>query len=250
MNPSDPRTEGSSPESSPAVRLGYESIPPIPVSVRRPKWVYFLVLVYLLVLSSLLLLPAWIRISGADWGPTLAAVAFVSGLTICGVSLMVLPARTIRQRPITCRSIWFPIFGSGLLAGCLLLGAGFAIDELFNGSGNTPNDSFLWVILISSLIVWAGWSIIFFQIAFRSGPDSIGLKLHRTLIAGSVLELLVAVPSHVVVRRRSDCCAGVETGLGICIGVTIMVIALGPSVLFLFYKRYKQISRPNNTGRK
>jgi hypothetical protein len=57
-----------------------------------------------------------------------------------------------------------------------------------------------------------------------------------------VLELLVAVPTHIVVRRRSDCCAGFATGLGICIGVVIMFVAFGPSILLLYYRRRKQIT--------
>ena len=70
------------------------------------------------------------------------------------------------------------------------------------------------------------------------------MKLHRYLIAGSVLELLVAVPSHIIVRRRDECCAGLLTGTGICLGVVITLVSFGPSVLLLYYRRFKQISPP------
>ena len=57
------------------------------------------------------------------------------------------------------------------------------------------------------------------------------MKLHRKLIAGSALELVVAVPSHIIVRNRGDCCGGFLTGTGICIGVVVAFISFGPSVL-------------------
>ena len=72
-------------------------------------------------------------------------------------------------------------------------------------------------------------------------------KLHRWLLAGSVLELLVAVPTHVVVRRREECCAGMATGLGICVGIGVMIVGFGPSVALLYYRRWKQISRKSTT---
>jgi hypothetical protein len=34
------------------------------------------------------------------------------------------------------------------------------------------------------------------------------------------------------------------TGTAICIGVAVMFVALGPSVVMLFYRRVKQISIP------
>ena len=36
--------------------------------------------------------------------------------------------------------------------------------------------------------------------------------------------------------------AGLETGVGICVGVTVMIIAFGPAVLLLYWKRWKQIT--------
>jgi hypothetical protein len=64
--------------------------------------------------------------------------------------------------------------------------------------------------------------------------------MYQLLLAGSVVELLVALPMHLVVRRRTECCAGFATGLGIGVGLVVMLIALGPAVFFLFYRRYRQ----------
>jgi hypothetical protein len=38
-------------------------------------------------------------------------------------------------------------------------------------------------------------------------------------MGGSILELLVAVPSHIIVRRRGDCCAPLGTFCGTATGI-------------------------------
>ena len=225
----------------PAPLLPYESAAKEAHSP-RPWWVYVLVAIYLLILAAMFLLPALAASNmSADDRPLVGLItAYACGLAICGLSLLVLPVRAVRRRPTSRRSIWFPIIGSGLAAALLVFGAGLAICELFRGE-----NAFLLAILSISLAVWIGWAIIFSLIAFRAGPERIGGKLHQLLIAGSVLELLIAVPSNVIVRRRSECCAGMETGVGICVGVSVMLIALGPSVLILYHKRRKQILPPS-----
>ena len=57
------------------------------------------------------------------------------------------------------------------------------------------------------------------------------------LLKGSILEMLVAIPCHVIVRRRQECSAPAVTSFGIVSGIAIMLISFGPSVLFLYKKR-------------
>jgi hypothetical protein len=45
---------------------------------------------------------------------------------------------------------------------------------------------------------------------------------------------------HLVVRRRSECCAGIMTGTAICVGALVAILALGPGVFFLYRRRWKE----------
>ena len=91
-----------------------------------------------------------------------------------------------------------------------------------------------------SLIVgvcWVVWGLIFSRYAKADEPDALSKRVTRWLLRGSILELLVAVPSHIIARRRDDCCAPVGTFWGIATGISVMLLCFGPGVYFLFVER-------------
>ena len=59
------------------------------------------------------------------------------------------------------------------------------------------------------------------------------------------VELLIAVPTHVVARCRDYCCAGLMTFIGLTMGVSVMLFAYGPAVYFLFAERWRRL-HPND----
>ena len=83
--------------------------------------------------------------------------------------------------------------------------------------------------------LWVLWGIVFY-LYFRNASQ-VTERVVSWLLKGSVLELLIAVPCHVIVRRRHDCSAPVVTSFGIVTGIAVMLLCFGPSVLFLFKKR-------------
>lgn len=85
------------------------------------------------------------------------------------------------------------------------------------------------------VVPWIIWGIIFYRMT-HDADDAI-TRAVSWLMRGSVLELLIAVPAHVIVRRRHDCSAPVATGFGISTGIAIMLLSFGPSVLMLYKKR-------------
>lgn len=130
-----------------------------------------------------------------------------------------------------------------LFAVTLSLGVGLAGDKLFD-----PIDQHPWagnVILAACAILWLLWGVVFYRYA-RNSSDSVGRAV-SWLLAGSVLELLVAVPCHVIVRRRHDCSAPTVTSFGIVTGIAIMLPSFGPSVLFLYKKRLDAYAARSST---
>lgn len=79
------------------------------------------------------------------------------------------------------------------------------------------------------------WGVVFY-LYFRNSSEVV-TRIISWLLKGSILELLVAVPCHVIVRRRHDCSAPMVTSFGIVTGIAIMLLSFGPSVLFLYKKR-------------
>jgi hypothetical protein len=211
----------------------------------RPRWVYAVATVYLVLLAAILTLPVWASLLFDGHIHDLALSAVWGGVLVSsGLSLIIVPVRAVRRRPFTRRSIWLPLIGSGVCAVLLCVGGSAALCEYLNKANNES----AWIVLASGTVTWIAWSMLFAIIAFSGRERAIGMTLHRWLIAGSILELLVAVPTHVVVRRRPDCCAGFWTGAGICLGVAVMIISFGPSVLLLYYRRRKQITPPRLGG--
>jgi len=89
--------------------------------------------------------------------------------------------------------------------------------------------------------LWAAWGVVFLLYA-RGAPEPVA-AIVSWLLKGSILELLIAVPAHIIVRHRDQCSAPVVTGWGIVTGLAIMLLCFGPGVLALYKKRLDASSR-------
>jgi hypothetical protein len=98
---------------------------------------------------------------------------------------------------------------------------------------------------ITVLVSWGIWAIVF-GVHYLRTPQRMA-KAIQWLITGSILELLIAVPAHVIVRQRHDCSAPASTAFGIVTGTAVMLMCLGPSILALYQRRrqqYRAAGRP------
>jgi hypothetical protein len=91
---------------------------------------------------------------------------------------------------------------------------------------------------------WLFWGVVFYS--FLRNSNQATTRAISWLLKGSVLELLVVLPCHIVVRRRDDCSAPIVTGFGISTGIAIMLLSFGPSVLFLYKKRLDSYARQSS----
>jgi hypothetical protein len=213
----------------------------------RPWWVLAVILGYVLTVAATFLSPVILfhaDPSGYLSWPVLT-VLILWPLLLAG--LLFVPVQVARRRPMTRRTIWVPLLTTGFLAGVLAFGGILALNELCFGA-NLKEWPF-YCICVSGIGAWACWTGLFYLLTRTHGPTAVGLRIHRWLYAGSALELLIALPAHIIVRRRTECCAGFFTGFGIACGIVVALLAFGPSLALLFVHRWKRIANPIPPGR-
>ena len=115
------------------------------------------------------------------------------------------------------------------------------VDKMFASRGQFTNLGVIVNLLIDTSVFWMAWAFIFSRYSKSDSPDGLLKRATHWLLRGSILELLVAVPSHVIVRRRDDCCAPLGTFWGIVTGISVMLLCFGPGVYFLFVERFQKL---------
>ncbi len=210
------------------------------------KWGWLITAVYSLIVLALLP-PAFLFLAAeypvaaskvreiyGDWG-TWAVCGVV---ILCQILLLWMSVDTSRQhlKPRT------PVLISAVTGGFLfmVLVVAFAADLAVIRWDDSPPDWIRWPLIVLAAS-WILWGILFYRI-WKDSADPV-TRAVKWLIRGSVLELLVAVPAHVMVRRRHDCCAPGVTALGIVAGIAIMLLGFGPSVLMLLKMRMEKSTR-------
>lgn len=220
------------------------------------KWGIVITAVYAFIVT-ILIVPGFVLLSG--YGSNIydnwLTWVWIS-IMICGqVLLLFLRVDTSMKRLKPRRQLWISVLTTSLLTGLLFFAAVWSLlagiigDRVFAEPLSIIfNLESMINIFISWLVLWLIWAIIFALYA-RNTPHWLD-KVVGWLLKGSVLELLIAVPCHIIVRHRDDCSAPGATGFGIATGVAIMLLSFGPSVLLLYKKRMQHyetnISTPSD----
>jgi cation transporter-like permease len=154
--------------------------------------------------------------------------------------LLLVPLRIVSRRPVTRGALWPTVLVGATMMGLLGLAAAVSVHAAILGDKpEKPWELPLLAALVSGL--WGFWTVVFGRLSRKRPPADFLSVLCRRLMQGSILELLVAVPCHIVVRCRDYCCAGLFTMFGLAMGVSVMLFAFGPAVYFLFVARAKRL---------
>ncbi len=235
------------------------------------RWAFFTVLIYTLALVLLTVPLIVIAFSGKhlfsiqqaatfyrEWAYWLWLVVLVGGQAF----LLLLPINIVEKRLPARRNLKIPIIVGGFFLGMLALAGLLSLlcaiygDRFPNyydlgydlgGGDSTPISGFLTAV-ITLLFFWLVWMVVFRRAASKDDPEALLKRATRWLLRGSILELLVAVPSHVIVRRRDDCCAPIATFWGIATGISVMLLCFGPGVFFLFVERFRRLKPAKNSS--
>lgn len=173
-------------------------------------------------------------IVGGGWIGWVGVAILVSGqMLLLGVTVDASQRRLRPQRRLIYSVVATTIaVGALTLAGLGAIAAAILSDEVFGP---------MWLIIGAPLASWLIWGLVFY--AYRRHLSENLDRVLNGLLGGSVLQLLIAIPCHVIVRNRDDCSAPWVTGYGIATGVAVMLIAFGPSVIFLYQRRLLQYGR-------
>jgi hypothetical protein len=175
------------------------------------------------------------------WAITLALIA-------AQACLLIVPVRLRHQRPKQRRGIWFTAIIAALLYTVLLFAAGLSI--MAAAWGDDISEPVFWILVGILPLNWIGWSVAFCLFSRSMEPECFIRRLMRWLIGGSILELLIAVPSHIIVRHRDVCCAHGLTTAGLTTGIAVIFFAFGPGLYFLYADRIrsKRADLPEQAG--
>jgi hypothetical protein len=214
-------------------------------------------LVIVLLYFGALLALTWPVVRVAFWGTSVDFPGVVGGLYYpCFIVIMVLgqaallalPVQVASRQPITRRSLLWPVLVSGLMIGGLVVGAEMAMSEFVQRGAAFSTGWEKWTVLAAGALTWLVWTVVFYRMSRASTADDVISRQCRLMFRGSVLELLVAVPTHIVARHRDYCCAGVATFVGIALGIAVMLLSFGPAVFFLYADRWKRVQTPKGSS--
>jgi hypothetical protein len=167
---------------------------------------------------------------------------FCAVLVICQLCLLIIPVRVTNERPRPQRSVWVTAIAAAVLMAVVI--AGIILSIMAAVRGDDIPEPLALVFLVAVGVSWLVWLIIFRLFARNTEPKNFICRTVKYLFRGSILELLVAVPSHIIVRQKDVCCAHMLTAAGLATGLAVMLISFGPGIYFLYAERIK--AKSNN----
>jgi len=213
------------------------------------RWAALTLLLYLVALTALSLPILVLAYPGEQQLQGAFFLYFVPFLALCQGILLLVPAAVAAGRPMRRRSVaTAAIVGAIPMVIMVLAFLGCVASMIW--PENSPArekvhypDWINWAIILA---LWGCWGMIFYRFFSSENPNAFTAKMTRWLLAGSILEVLVAIPSHIISRHRNECCAPVMSLLGIVTGIAVALMAFGPGVFLLFARRIKDKQAKGN----
>ncbi|HSU66982.1 MAG TPA: hypothetical protein VLJ39_08935 [Tepidisphaeraceae bacterium] len=258
----------------PAVPLAYESLSRQPYSARRIRWIILLaaaLLAFVALLANPLTLGnesfGW-GILGTPLGPIeslegssrfddrifylIHAVGFLS-LFLLSEWLFLLPRGRLRLHSTQSkRSRLGSIVSAAFIGMLLTAGLVASVMELMHvwqdvlGAEWHPGGLLLrglYAFWAAMLLAWAVWAVVFYWLYRDADHETMVARITRTLIAGTILELLISVPAYVRSVQDPDncyCARGSYTGL--VFGCTAVFWLFGPGVYLLLLRERRRFT--------
>ena len=206
------------------------------------RWVLVTVALYAVAVTVLVLPLLMLASDGDDELLSAFFLYFLPVLVIIQIALLAVPVAAAQGRPIGRRTIVSSTIAMALPMG--VLGLALVMFALFVVLGESGTEfMWEWPGLLTIAGFWLAWGLIFYRRYATEDAGAFTANISGWLLRGSILEMVVAVPTHIITRQRDDCCAPGMTLLGLATGLAIALMAFGPGVFLLFAKRIKDKRR-------
>ena len=171
--------------------------------------------------------------------------------------LLILPlARPVKKNG-TPRRPWYAAVIAGLLWALLVGGLfsllaelprlPYALEIVAPSNGYDPEaqadqtvedlTAWLWLVAFGFMVcTWIGWTWALFH-AMRSQPNTWLSRTIRWLLVGSCIELAIALPLYLIVRRRFDCWCALPSLWAVCFSMAALLTLTGPGAILLWHRR-------------
>ena len=210
------------------------------------RWI--LLILYIAIVIGLI---AMAYRNGDNPKESLFLTIFMFVITVIAQTVFIFGAGTVNLCiPIRKPRLVVPVVIAAIMMTVLVAGITLAVGELFWGdapAGEPGNEDWLtyafWTIVG---LAWFVWSIIFFIWGTKKDRYKTLRNLLSTMFAGSLLSLLITIPSHIVVSKRPGCFVGMMTAMGIISGIFVMLWAFGPGIILLFLREKRRIELQRN----
>ena len=211
------------------------------------RWALIVAGLYLLILVALTV-PVTMVAFAPDAKLSEVALAYgywpywiwIAVMVLSQAALLLVPVGTAGERPTVRRPVLVPVLVGGLMTGLLVTGAIYCAWE-FTFRDKGPGNWIWWAAAAAGMLIWVVWTFVFYGASRDSLPENVITRQCRFLLKGSILELLIAVPTHILARYRNYCCAGVMTFVGLTLGIAVMLFSFGPAVFLLFAARWRRL---------
>jgi hypothetical protein len=157
-------------------------------------------------------------------------------LIFCQAMYLLVPMNLALGRPIRRRRVIVSVIFGAIPMAAMVLCLSWCITLLIFGE---KDDLYDWPALTVPAFFWIASGVLFYRFYRSDDPQAWVSRVGRWLLTSGTLAFIVAVPSHIISRRKEDCCAPGLTLLGMVTGLAVAVMAFGPGLFFLFARKVK-----------
>ena len=207
------------------------------ISFNKVKIIF--IVLYLLLVSSILFLSPLFKLR--DIGLYIMILIYTVTLVLVFIPIKYTKIGYYKYK----KSKFIPLIIFSFMLAVLFFSVNATLGEFFDGSyydiaSTLFNGFYLYIV---PLIIWIIFAIIGIIINLKKDEDNIYKKYLVAVLSGSLLELIITIPLHILIIKRGECLVGLLSMLGILGGFLVLMFVMGPAIflfLLFFYKKYNK----------